>query len=72
MNYMWVLSTLCCVVAFDAIVYAIPRVKTAIDSPLFRNGAHGIALWRSSSAPLLPVEWLTTNDLVSGKRTYHV
>ena len=72
MNYTWVLPTLCCVVALDAIVYATPRAKTAIELSLVPNGTHGIALWRSSSAPLRIVEWLTTNDLVSGKRTHHV
>ena len=72
MNYTWVLSTLCCVVALDAIVYATSRAKTAIELSLFWNGAHGIAPWRSSSAPVHVVTGFTTNDLVSGKRTHHV
>ena len=72
MNSTWVLSSLCCGFALDAIAYAVPRTQTAIELPLFRNGAHGIALWRASSAPLLTVDWITTNDLVSGKRTHHV
>jgi hypothetical protein len=72
MNHTWVLSTLCDGFALDAIVYAVPHAQTVIEQSLFRNGDHGIAPWRSYSAPLGVVKWLTTNDLESGKRTHHV
>jgi hypothetical protein len=72
MHHTWVLSTLCGGFVLGAIVYAVPHTQSAIEHFLFWNGAHGIALWRSYSAPLHVVEWLTTNDLESGKRTHHV
>jgi hypothetical protein len=51
MNDTWVPSIFCCAVAPDAITCATPRVKTAIEPPLFRNGTHGISLWCTTSAP---------------------
>lgn len=52
MNYKWVLSTLCCVVALDRIVDAIPRAQIMIANPIYRNGAHDIGTiydcWQTS------------------------
>jgi len=72
MNDTWVFSTFCCIVALGAFAEAIPRAKLAIEFSGFRNGVHGIAPWLSFSAPLRIFERITTNDLMSRKRTHYV
>ncbi len=72
MTYTWVLSNVCAGLVLGAIVRVIPRAQIMIETPIYRNGVHSIAPWRSSSAPSQALEILTTDDLVSGKRTHHV
>jgi hypothetical protein len=72
MNYTWVLQNFYAGLVLGAIARVIPRARIMIENPIYRNGAHGIAPWRSYSAPSQILGILTTNDLVSGKRIHHV
>ncbi|MHB1839578.1 MAG: hypothetical protein ACYCPD_07440 [Acidobacteriaceae bacterium] len=52
MTYTWVLSNFYAGLVLGAIARVIPRAQSMIETPIYRNGAHGIAAiydrWQTS------------------------